>query len=193
MSSKNGVNRGTRSPLHHWKRVWRRSPGSTLDPQNEDGPLPFTSVAFLALAFVRLHVDIGPHRSLESRNPSVMAANLSKMQPPKRGPRVVTALLHAVHAMSIPVRMGVDYVARSQMFFWSCQHSICALETGIFVWKWLQRVEMESGRNDLARKSLSIQACDASYSCHNANVDASRGETCHLLDPRPRQGSLGIA
>jgi hypothetical protein len=121
-----------------------------------DGPFPFTSVAFLALAFVRLHADIGPHRSLETRDAHAMAANLSKMEPPIRGPGVVTALLHAVHTVSIPVRMGIDYVARSQMFFWSCQHSICALETGVFVWKWLQRVEMESGRNDLARKSLSI-------------------------------------
>lgn len=147
------ANRGIRYPLHHWKSAWRRDPGSTLDPQNMDGPLPFTSVAFLALAFVRLHVDIGPHRSLETRDAHAMAANLSKMEPPRRGPRVVTALLHAVHTVSIPVRMGVDYVARSQMFFWSCQHSICALETGVFVWKWLQRVEMESGQGDIARKS----------------------------------------
>jgi hypothetical protein len=148
------TDRRIRSALHNWKSAWRRDPGSTLDPQNIDGPLPFTSVAFLALAFVRLHIDIGPHRSLETRDPHAMAANLSKMEPPRRGPRVATALLHAVHAMSIPVRMGVDYVARSQMFFWSCQHSICALETGIFVWKWLQRVELESDRNDLARKPL---------------------------------------
>ena len=89
-----------------------------------------------------------------------MAANLSKLEPPERGPRVVTALLHAVHAMSLPVRMGVDYVARSQMFFWSCQHSICALESGIFLWKWLQRVEMESSRNDLARESLPLNDVD---------------------------------
>jgi hypothetical protein len=151
------ANRITRSALHNWKSVWRRDPGSTLDPQNIDGPLPFTSVAFLALAFVRLHVDIGPHHSLDILDPHAMAASLRKMEPPRRGPRVVTALLHAVHALSLPVRIGVDYVARSQMFFWSCQHAICALETGVFVWKWLQRVEVESGLNDLARKSLSIQ------------------------------------
>lgn len=189
------ANRRIRSSLHNWKSAWRRDPGSTLDPQNIDGPLPFTSVAFLALAFVRLHIDIGPHRSLETRDPHAMAANLSKMQPPRRGPRVATALLHAVHAMSIPVRMGVDYVARSQMFFWSCQHSICALETGIFVWKWLQRLEMGSSQGDLARKFIlpSYVPCDTANSYNTANVNVSRGETCHLLDPRSDQGSLGVA
>jgi hypothetical protein len=148
------ADRKIRSALHNWKSAWRRDPGSTLDPQNIDGPLPFTSVAFLALAFTRLHIDIGPRRSLETRDPHAMAANLRKLEAPKRGPRVVTALLHAVHALSLPVRMGVDYAARSQMFFWSCQHSICALESGIFIWKWLHRVDLEIGRHDLARKSI---------------------------------------
>jgi len=115
-----------------------------LDPQNVDGPIPFTSIAFLALASVRLHVDLGSHRVLESCDPVVMAASLLEVRAPIRGPGLATALLHSVHALSIPVRMGFDYVSRSQMFFWSCQHSLCALECGIFVWKWFQEVEATS-------------------------------------------------
>lgn len=81
-----------------------------------------------------------------------MAAGLEMAPPPGREPRVITALLHAVHTMSVPVRMGVDYVARSQMFFWSCQHSICALECGVLVWKWLQQVDAQAGHESLTRK-----------------------------------------
>ncbi|KAI4754899.1 subtilisin-like protein [Aureobasidium sp. EXF-3400] len=36
--------------------------------------------------------------------------------------------------------MGVQYVSRSQMFFWSCQHSLCGLESAVFLCKWLQSV-----------------------------------------------------
>lgn len=83
-----------------------------------------------------------------------MAVALEMAPPPGREPTFITALLHAVHTMSVPVRMGVDYVARSQMFFWSCQHSICALECGVFVWKWLQQVDPQESHASLTRESL---------------------------------------
>lgn len=51
------------------------------------------------------------------------------------------ALLLAVHALSLPVRIGINFVSRSQMYFWSCQHCLCAMECGVFLWKWLQQVE----------------------------------------------------
>lgn len=151
------------SALHFWKSAWRRDPGSTLDPQNIDGPLPFTSISFLALAFTRLHFDLGPYRQLETRDPEAMAVGLELASPPGREPRVITALLHAVHTMSVPVRMGVDYVARSQMFFWSCQHSICALECGVFVWKWLQQVNSQEGHASLTCES---PVNSSSVECH---------------------------
>lgn len=57
-----------------------------------------------------------------------------------RCPRLTSALLHSVHALSIPVKLGIDYVSRSQAFFWSVQHSICGLECAIVVSKWLADV-----------------------------------------------------
>ncbi|KEQ98996.1 hypothetical protein AUEXF2481DRAFT_36308 [Aureobasidium subglaciale EXF-2481] len=36
--------------------------------------------------------------------------------------------------------MSVQYVSRSQMFFWSCQHSLSGLESAVFLFKWLQSV-----------------------------------------------------
>lgn len=50
---------------------------------------------------------------------------------------VVSALLYAVHALSIPVRLGVDRVARSQAYFWSVRHSLSGLECAVLLSKWL--------------------------------------------------------
>lgn len=138
--------------MKRWKDAWRQDQGSTLNPQNVDGPIPFTSIAFLALASVRLHLDLGEHRCLESCDSLAMAASLYKVRAPARSPQLSTALLHSVHALSLPVRMGIDYVSRSQMFFWSCQHSICALECGIFVWKWLQEIEATAEQTKITGK-----------------------------------------
>lgn len=146
--------------MHRWKDAWRQDPGSTLDPQNVDGPIPFTSIAFLALASVRLHLDLGSVRNLEACHPMGMAASLYRVRAPARGPGLATALLHSVHALSIPVRMGVDYVSRSQMFFWSCQHSICALECGIFLWKWLEEIEATSREMQITGKSIINVRCE---------------------------------
>lgn len=154
--------------MHRWKDAWRQDPGSTLDPQNVDGPIPFTSIAFLALASVRLHLDLGSHRNLEACDSLSMAASLRKAQAPTRGPGLATALLHSVHALSIPVRMGVDYVSRSQMFFWSCQHSICALECGIFVWKWLGEIEATSKEVQITGESMLTSRCEVQL-CDNVS------------------------
>lgn len=48
-----------------------------------------------------------------------------------------TALLYAAHMLSIPVRLGVDRVARSQAFFWSVRHSLSGLECAVLLSKWL--------------------------------------------------------
>lgn len=134
--------------------MWQRAPGSSLDPQNPDGPLPFTSAAFLSLAFTRLHVDFGPYRRIESRNPHLIAKALLSAPSPRRGPQLITAVLHATHALSLPVKMGIDYVSRSQMFFWSCQHSLCGLESGVFLYKWLHLVADTPDGNILTGWSL---------------------------------------
>ncbi|UKZ71046.1 uncharacterized protein TrAtP1_012013 [Trichoderma atroviride] len=37
--------------LRSWTRVWKQAPESSLDPSNENGPIPFTSSALLGLAY----------------------------------------------------------------------------------------------------------------------------------------------
>jgi hypothetical protein len=123
--------------LSAWKAGWKRAPESSLDPQNPNGPVAFTSTALLGLAYIRLHVDMGPLRHLETRDATQIATALLNTPDIRRDPRLTPALLHSAHALSIPVRLGIDFVARTQTFFWSIQHSLCSLECAFLLSKWL--------------------------------------------------------
>ena len=127
-----------RKALARWKTTCQQTPNSSLDPRVADSIVPFTSAGFLALAFARLHVDVGPCRQLHTRDPKQVAAALLATPVPDCGPEAITALLHAAHTLSVPVQMGVDYVSRNQTLYWNCEQSLCGLESGIFLWKWLQ-------------------------------------------------------
>lgn len=77
----------------------------------------------------------------------------------QRSPRLITALLHSAHALSIPIRLGLDFVAKTQTFFWSIQHSLCSLECAFLLSKWLAAIptslsEGESRLSDHERKLL---------------------------------------
>lgn len=123
--------------LSSWKSGWKRDPQSSLDPQNPNGPLAFTSTALLGLAYIRLHIDMGPLRHLETRDSTQIAQALHAIPPIQRNPRLTPALLHCAHALSIPVKLGIDFVAKTQTFFWSIQHSLCSLECAFLLSKWL--------------------------------------------------------
>jgi hypothetical protein len=126
-----------RRALRSWTSVWQQAPESGLDPRNENGPIPFTSSSLLGLAYVRLSLNLGPYRQLETRDPYCIAAALHRSPRPGRSYRLTPALIYAAHALSIPVRLGIDYVARSQAFFWSVRHSIASLECAVLLSKWL--------------------------------------------------------
>ncbi|EXJ79406.1 hypothetical protein A1O3_08908 [Capronia epimyces CBS 606.96] len=123
--------------LRSWTLAWQQAPESSLDPQNISGPIPFTSTALLGLVYCRMSLDAGPYRVLASRDPHQIAQRLLEMPSVQRGPRLIHALLHATHSLNIPVKLGVEYVARSQGFFWSIQHALCSLEFAVLVSKWL--------------------------------------------------------
>jgi hypothetical protein len=114
-----------------------------LDPNNESGPIPFTSSALLVVAYIRLSLDIGSHRHLESRDPALIAQGLATLPDIERNDNLLSALLYSTHALSIPVRLGIDRVARSQAFFWSVQHAISSFECAVFLGKWLCAVRGE--------------------------------------------------
>ncbi|KAL4877945.1 fungal-specific transcription factor domain-containing protein [Aspergillus karnatakaensis] len=130
--------------LRSWTTMWQQAPESSIDPANENGPIPFTSSSMLGLAYVRLTLNLGPFRHLETRDPSSIAAALAQSPPVKRSGRMISALIYAIHSFSIPVRLGIDYVARSQAFFWSVRHAISSFECVVLLSKWLFALEVAS-------------------------------------------------
>ncbi|KAF6836737.1 hypothetical protein CPLU01_03531 [Colletotrichum plurivorum] len=123
--------------LRSWTAGWQQAPESSLDPNNENGPIPFTSSSLLGLAYVRIYLHLGPYRLLETRDPVRIAKAIHRAPAVERSSGVITALLYTAHMLSIPVRLGVDRVARSQAFFWSVRHSLSGLECAVLLSKWL--------------------------------------------------------
>ncbi|PON24967.1 hypothetical protein TGAM01_v206047 [Trichoderma gamsii] len=128
------------SALSEWVKIWQRASGQDLHPSSEHGPIPFTSVAFLTLAYVRTHLDTGPSMWLATRDPITVATALFSVAPPRRHSNLTSALLYTVHALSLPVAFGIDHVAKSQSILWCCQHAACALESAVFLCKWLEDI-----------------------------------------------------
>jgi Fungal specific transcription factor domain len=123
--------------LRNWQLGWKRNPESSLDPLDPNGPVAFNSTALLRLAYIRLNMDTGPGRALDTRDPVQIANAFQESPPIKRTPKLVRAVLHSAHALSIPVKIGIRLVAQTQTFHWSIQHSLCSLECAFLLSKWL--------------------------------------------------------
>lgn len=130
------------SALRSWQTSWARNPESSVNPLNPHGPLSFNSSALLRIAYIRLNVDTGPIRSLRSWDPVQIATSIKGSPPIRRGKRMTRAALHCAHALSIPIKLGINFVAHTQMFFWSTQHALCSLECALLLTKWLESITM---------------------------------------------------
>ncbi|KIW37874.1 uncharacterized protein PV06_09856 [Exophiala oligosperma] len=128
--------------LRNWQMAWKRNPESSLDPMNPNGPVTFNSTALLRLAYIRLNVDLGPGRALDTRDPAQIANAFRDSPSVKRTPKLVRAVLHSAHALSIPVKIGIHLVAQTQTFMWSIQHSLCTLECAFLLSKWLEALSL---------------------------------------------------
>ncbi|KAI9172770.1 hypothetical protein HJFPF1_02284 [Paramyrothecium foliicola] len=142
--------------LRSWTLGWHQAPESSLNPNNENGPIPFTSGSLLALAYVRIDLNLGPCRMLESRDPDCIADALYKSPEIERSDGVISALLYATHGLSIPVRLGIDRVAQSQAFLWSVGHALSGFEYAIFLSKWLLCLQRSIHTVPIARNAFSI-------------------------------------
>lgn len=87
------------------------------------GSLAYNATALLRLAYIRLFTDIPPSRSLETRDYMLIASALSATPLLVRSLRLHKAVFQAVHALSMLVKAGVNYVARTKSSEWSIQHS----------------------------------------------------------------------
>ncbi|KAI0405544.1 amidase signature domain-containing protein [Xylaria palmicola] len=162
--------------LRSWTTGWQQAPESTLDPKNESGPIPFTSSSLLGLAYVRIYLNLGPYRQLETRDPARVASALYRSPPVKRSDGVISALLYAAHALSIPVRLGIDRVARSQAFFWSVRHSLSALECAILLSKWLYELTTNHRSEDSEDRILHWVRCIVEEAYAAVDFDGEQSE-----------------
>ncbi|EFY94094.1 fungal specific transcription factor domain protein [Metarhizium robertsii] len=128
------------SALRVWQHNWEATKDSSLDPSSPGGPLSFNSTALFRLAYIRLHADFGPCRRLETRNAERIAQAFRNAPLLERSPLVGRAVLQSAHSLSIPVRIGIEFVARTQTLHWSIVHSLCNLECGLFLGKWLETI-----------------------------------------------------
>ena len=87
------------------------------------GSLANNSTALLRLAYIRLYTDIQPSRSLETRDSMLVASALTATPLLLRSLRLHRAVFQAIHALSMLVKAGVNYVARAKSSEWSIQHS----------------------------------------------------------------------
>ncbi|KAJ5453910.1 uncharacterized protein N7458_004866 [Penicillium daleae] len=126
--------------LQNWQNGWDVNPETNLNPRSSQGPVSFNSAALLRMAYIRLSMDIGPCRTLETQNPLLIARAMQQSPRVKLGPRLTRAVLYSAHALSIPVKIGVNIVSRNQAFIWSLQQSLCALECAFALSKWLVTV-----------------------------------------------------
>lgn len=144
--------------LRNWQLGWRRNRESSLDPMSPDGPVAFNSTALLRLAYIRLYVDTAG-RALETRDP-ILIANAFRAGPAvKRSPKIIRAVLHSAHALSIPIKIGYRLVAKTQSFIWSIQHSLCTLECAYLMSKWLEALstsDLEPAITEDEQRILSI-------------------------------------
>ncbi|KAJ4985206.1 AmdA [Stagonosporopsis vannaccii] len=127
--------------LRAWQKSWEATHESSLDPSSPKGSLGFNCTAILRLVYIRLNVNTGFSRQLSSRDPVDIArafGDSSIASGLKRSPHLDMAILQCIHALSVPVRVGVAFVARTLTLNWSCQHAVSNLECAFLLAHWLR-------------------------------------------------------
>ncbi|KAI1881110.1 hypothetical protein JX265_001350 [Neoarthrinium moseri] len=115
-------------------RIWQMSfeqhqarAAETGQPMTSDsfpgGPVAYNSTALLRLASIRLFTDLSPSRTLETRDAGQIATSFGDAPYLIRSTRLNRAIMQAIHALSMLVKLGVNYVARRKSTEWSMQHS----------------------------------------------------------------------
>jgi hypothetical protein len=130
------------SAFQSWQLSWEATQESSLDPSSPKGPLGFDAAAMLRLAYIRLNANMGPIRDLMSKDPQCIAREFVCEDTLRlmRSPHLDRAILQCIHALSIPVRIGIPFVARSLALKRSIQHALCNLECAYLLSRWLGTV-----------------------------------------------------
>lgn len=119
--------------LRAWQDSWEGTDEPTLDPLSSKASFGLASSALLRLAYIRLNFNRGACHGVLWEDPSV----LNDFQSVERSLNIERAVLHAAHAISVPVRLGISYMANTKTSIWSIEHSICSLESAVLLKSWL--------------------------------------------------------
>jgi hypothetical protein len=127
--------------LRTWQKSWEATHESSLDPSSPKGSVGFNCTAVLRLVHIRLHVNVGLSRQLLDRDPAEIALAFgdgSIFNGKRSSPELDMAILQCIYALSIPVRVGIAFVARTLTLNWSCQHAVSSLECAFLLTHWLR-------------------------------------------------------
>ncbi|TRX97507.1 hypothetical protein FHL15_001785 [Xylaria flabelliformis] len=115
--------------LRAWQVSWERTDEPTLDPSSSGASFGLSSAALLRLAYIRLNFKAGDCRgvlwgdmTITNKNPIL-----------HRSLHIERAVLHAAHALSVPVRLGISYMATTKTSIWSIEHSM-KMRVVIYIW-----------------------------------------------------------
>ncbi|KAI0445557.1 hypothetical protein F4803DRAFT_135343 [Xylaria telfairii] len=122
--------------LRAWQVSWERTDEPVLDPLSSKASFGLSSAALLRLAYIRLNSKPGCCRGL------LWGSHIIIYKAPilDRSLHVERAVLHAAHALSVPVRLGISYMANTKTSIWSIEHSVCSLESALLLNAWLGTV-----------------------------------------------------
>lgn len=146
----------TERALRHWRQGWERNKESSMNPVNPSGPIAFTSTALLRLAYVRLSTSARIIPSLSTWDHGLLATKFLQAPKVTRSERATRAALHCAHALSIPIKIGLKFVAHTQSFYWACQHALSSLECAVFLSKWLETVTDREVRPTLSSQEAPV-------------------------------------
>jgi len=167
--------------LRKWQAVWEADPESSISPRNPHGPLAFNSSALLRLAYVRLRVDFARVKSVvTSQCPEAICKSMMMhMGIVKRSPGDTKAALYAIHALRIPVKLGMNLVARSGSLIWSLQHHLYSFECCLFLSKWLE--------------AISAPGAEATWTEDERRVEALVRETLEEVELGPPESEKSMS
>ncbi|KAI0150191.1 hypothetical protein GGR57DRAFT_199687 [Xylariaceae sp. FL1272] len=129
--------------LSKWQASWEtteNSDGASLDPHSTRAPISLMAAALLRLAYLDLYANVGSSRSLYLGDRMCTVNRVPTLFP--RSPGTSRAVLFAAHALSVPVRIGVDYMATTKTSIWCVEHSICSLKSALVLRDWLEMISL---------------------------------------------------
>lgn len=97
----------------------------------------FASTTLLALAHVRMQVEIGFSRRLLTKNPDLIAESMLSAPPLPPQPQLTSALAYSAKLLLLIAQLGVDNLAVNYRYVSSIRHAIGGLESVVLLARWL--------------------------------------------------------